>query len=62
MGRSNTTAVTAIGSKWAKQPASVFEYGRWLDAENTVVVLKESASLQAPGVGSIISRLSGLKP
>ena len=54
--------MTAIGSKWAKQPASVFEYGRWLDAENTVVVLKESASLQAPGVGSIISRLSGLKP
>ena len=59
---SNTPAVTVMGGRWAKLQPSVFEYGKWLDAENKIVVLKERSATQTPRVGSIISKLAGMKP
>lgn len=65
--RPDMQAVTEMSSSLAGRHAKlhtavVFEWGRWLDADNTVAVLKGGGAAQAPRVSSIISKLGALKP
>jgi hypothetical protein len=54
---------SAFAGRFTKlHPSVVFEWGRWLDAGNTIAVLKGGGAAQAPRVGSIISKLGALKP